>query len=99
MKTKEILCGTKRELVEHFYNIVKDTEKMRSEKNLLYSKDGIEGQLDAIDKDRKGIGIIFYMTIKEETGAELHMELNSSYVHIDAPAFVDEKTMPTDIKI
>ncbi len=46
MKENKIVCGTKDELVEYFYNIVKPTQEICENKdNLLYSKEGIEKQI------------------------------------------------------
>ena len=89
MKENKIVCGTKDELVEYFYNIVKPTQEICENKdNLLYSKEGIEKQITDILNNQKGIGIIFHMIMEQDVevskllNQEVTIKLISSYIHV-----------------
>jgi hypothetical protein len=85
MKENKIVCGTKDELVEYFYNIVKPTQDICAKKdNYLYSKEGIEKQITDVLNDQKGVGMIFYMTMDTDVKPiiEVNIKLMSSYIHV-----------------
>lgn len=89
MKENKIVCGTKDELVEYFYNIVKPTQEICENKdNLLYSKEGIEKQITEVVNKQKGIGMIFHMIMEKDEevsqllNKEVTIKLMSSYIHV-----------------
>ena len=89
MKENKIICGTKQELLEYFYKLVKPTQDICENKdNLLYSKEGIEKQITDILNNQKGIGIIFHMIMEQDVevskllNQEVTIKLISSYIHV-----------------
>jgi hypothetical protein len=88
MKTETLLRGTKEELVEHFYGITKNADKV-IKKNLLSSKEGITQQLDDIIKKQNGVGMVFYLTenhtINPTSGefSELNLVLQHAAVYVE----------------
>lgn len=92
IKESTIVTGTKAELVEHFIKLSWDMGIKRdsSAGGILYSKEGFERQIDDLLRvGNNGMGIIFYLTRREEDddkiGVEVTLELLSSYVCIIEP--------------
>jgi hypothetical protein len=97
IKKKEIICGSKEELVEYFYSIVKPTINFFKDKtNFLYTKEGMEQQINDIISKSNGIGIIYYLIVKKwKKNSEIEFELRENYIKIKNN---DNKTeQPTEI--
>jgi hypothetical protein len=86
MKEEILYCGTKKELLEYFYNKTKFAEYILKNKesiNLLYSKEGIEKQINELLEKNKDMGLIYYMEgDKLEDDSEVTLSLKCSHIHI-----------------
>jgi hypothetical protein len=85
MKTHQITCGNKSEIIEYFDDLLKYTREHLKENNLLYSIDGIEKQIDDIINKQNGFGIIFCLTRDSRDGSvqdKVNLELREFYVHV-----------------
>ena len=84
MRTREILVGTQEELTEYFCKFIESTRKLLKEENLLYSKPGIESQLEEIINTSKGIGLLYYIEASTNTPdlSDIDLVLKDCYVRV-----------------
>jgi len=96
IKTKEILVGSKKELLEELSKVFEGKKyidgKLIKDGNILVSKEGMEKQLDTIIK-QNGVGQVFYldsMELLDKEPPEVNLTLLSKYVHIFEPITDDQ---------
>jgi len=83
MKIKEILRGTKEELIEHFSNLIENTKNILKKDNYLYSREGMQHQIEKIIDEVNGTGTIFYMEIDKQNSDEINLVLRDCYISVE----------------
>lgn len=88
MEIKEILCGTKKEIEDYFYNTLKiekygvHSYKTENEYYMEMGSQTISTQLDRAEKEPKSIGMIVYFRFERQSDSEAVMIAESKFVFI-----------------
>ena len=84
---KKIICGTLKEIMDHFLALIKETQKVcKDTSNILYSSNGMYQQIDKIYKENNGIGIVYYLVREDnldQENPEINLTLKNIYIHIN----------------